>query len=121
MSRARELIEAAAQGETISSLLEVDRSVITRLIQTVTTAVAEYKSVSRFTTFSRWYKGEHGRAYQTLKRSYSDLAKALRGSTDPADQELAAAVKDAYDDVASKSGEGFGFDDAAKKWTASVG
>lgn len=114
---ASKMIEEVINGkDPRSAILLEDRAAIEHLVKKVEGSIADYKYVSRFTTFSQWYKGDHGRAYQAMKKSYADLIKALKSSTDPSDEALLRVAKDSYDEVSTKSGEGWNFPEAVKKW-----
>jgi len=80
------------------------------LLANLETARANLRSADRYTTFSRWYKGEHAAVRAELARAYRALTKVLKGSADPRDSELAAAVQAALDEHVRKGCGGAAYD-----------
>ena len=64
----------------------------------------DYQAVCRYTAFSRWYKGEHGRGFTAVRRAAKALVNAAKVHKDSRGKRLLEAVKSFHDAVASKSG-----------------
>lgn len=79
-------------------------------------------TLDRYTTFSRWYKGEHGQIYKRLRSTSRALQLALKRSNVPRDVALLPYVQEYYDYVSSRGGAGsqFEIDKALKQWQESV-
>lgn len=75
-------------------------------------------TLDRYTTFSRWYKGEHGQVYRRLRSAARALVIALKQSVEPRDATLLPYAREYYDYVSTHGGAGSRFEisDAIKRW-----
>lgn len=98
---------SASPSESIASLIDklnADREAMAQL--------------DRFTTFSRWYKGEHGQVYRRLRSTTRALMLALKRSAEPRDAALLPYAREYYDYVSTRGAAGSRFElsDAIKRW-----
>lgn len=89
-------------------------------VKDVSTMRKNYAAAGRYTPFSQWYKGEHGRDYAALKRAVKALVGVAKKG-DASDVALAQAAKLYYDSLAEKSSRGSIYDEALIAWTAAKG
>jgi len=86
-------------------------------IANLVTARTALRAADRRTPFSKWYKGDHGRARAAVAKALKELIAALtKVAPSPAHTALLAEVKDVRDRHAAKDGD-FGLDMAVKNWT----
>lgn len=91
MRSAQELIEALVE----SGLVTVQLSRVKRSIESM-------KSADRFTPFSGWYKGEHGRIRVELIRNLRGLIDALKKSMEPEENARVGEVQEYLQGVQTK-------------------
>lgn len=91
-----------ALGESANS----NPAIVSFAVKKLEDARHNMEQLNRFTTFSRWYKGEHGQARTALVKACKELMLALKTSTSQPDMLLRNAVKEYYDYVSSKGSWG---------------
>lgn len=83
-------------------------------VQSAATAV---RNAEKWTTFSQWYKGDHGRALSTLKREVKLAIKDLKAS---GNVEVAQLLKEFLDSLMMRSTSWYLLDQATKAMAKSV-
>lgn len=79
---------------------------IINLIAAVQEARRSLVQVSKYTSFSNWYKGDHGKARSSLLKALRSLVVALKNSTDATSITLLQATKEYMDGVSMKNTPG---------------
>jgi hypothetical protein len=84
-------------------------------IQAISVARKNYAQAGRFTPFSNWYKGEHGRDYAALKRAVKNLVVVAKKGV-AADAALANSAKEYYNSLLVKDSRSSIYDEALSLW-----
>lgn len=73
-------------------------------IKAVREAISDLKTLDRFTPFSQWYKGDHGKARTAVIKALKALIADVKTSKEPRDVELREAALETLKGIQSKSG-----------------
>lgn len=105
-------------AEALSASSCSEPAIVTAAVRKLEDARHNMEQLNRFTTFSRWYKGEHGQARTALIKACKELMLALKTSTCQPDILLRNAVKEYCDYVSSKGhiGSQYKIGSALKDW-----
>jgi hypothetical protein len=100
-------------------ILEVDEQQnvsIDSVVADVEESYRGFSAANKYTPFSKWYKGDHGKARTKLMKALKVLIKVCQSGNE-ADKELGVAAKEYLDGMIAKSTP-HGFPESLKKWHA---